>query len=178
MDSNERREQIKSILSCSKSAVSAGRLSERLGVSRQIIVGDVALLRASGCKIDATPRGYVLRAEDKLPVSADRAVIVSRHDSRRTEEELNILVDNGCKVIDVTVEHPVYGQLTGLLEIASRYDVRNFMSKIAKAGVHSLCELTDGVHIHTIEYTDEDAYKRALSELDAAGFLYKESRES
>ncbi len=176
MDSAERREQIKIILRQSRNAVSAGRLSERLGVSRQIIVGDVALLRASGCNIDATPRGYVMRPEDKLQTAADRAVIVSRHDSSRTEEELNILVDNGCRVIDVTVEHPVYGQLTGLLDIASRYDVRNFMSKVAEAGAHSLCELTDGVHIHTIEYTDEDAYKRALSELEAAGFLYTESR--
>ncbi len=175
MNSKERREKIKTILKKSKGAVSAGRLSERLGVSRQIIVGDVALLRASGCNIDATPRGYVMSADDKLK-AADRAVIVSRHDSAKTEEELNILVDNGCKVVDVTVEHPVYGQLTGLLDIASRYDVKSFMKRVAKAGAHSLCELTDGVHIHTIEYTDEDAYKGALSELERAGFLYTEGR--
>ncbi len=176
MDSKERREKIKTILKKSKGAVSAGRLSERLGVSRQIIVGDVALLRAAGCNIDATPRGYIMRTEDKLQSTADRAVIVSKHDSARTEEELNILVDNGCKVIDVTVEHPVYGQLTGLLDIASRYDVKSFIKRAAKVGAHSLSELTDGVHIHTIEYTDEDAYKRALSELKRAGFLYTESR--
>ncbi len=176
MDSKERREKIKTILKKSKGAVSAGRLSERLGVSRQIIVGDVALLRAAGCNIDATPRGYIMRTEDKLQSTADRAVIVSKHDSARTEEELNILVDNGCKVIDVTVEHPVYGQLTGLLDIASRYDVKSFIKRAAEAGAHSLSELTDGVHIHTIEYTDDDAYKRALSELKRAGFLYTESR--
>ncbi len=175
MDSKKRREQIRTILKKSKGAVSAGRLSERLGVSRQIIVGDVALLRASGCNIDATPRGYVMSTDDKLK-AADRAVIVSRHDSAKTEEELNILVDNGCKVVDVTVEHPVYGQLTGLLDIASRYDVKSFMKRVAEAGAHSLCELTDGVHIHTIEYTDEDAYKGALSELERAGFLYTEGR--
>ena len=174
MDSNARREQIKTILSQSTGAVSAGRLSGQLGVSRQIIVGDVALLRAAGCRIDATPRGYVMRQEDKPADGTKRAVIVSRHESSRTEEELNILVDNGCKVIDVTVEHPVYGQLTGLLDIASRYDVRNFMNKVAEAGAHSLCELTDGVHIHTIEYEDETAYKKALSELNAAGFIYRE----
>lgn len=173
MDSNERREKIRNILSISDTAVSAGKLSVQLGVSRQIIVGDVALLRASGCDIDATPRGYIMRHKAPAAEHTKRAIIVSRHESSRTEEELNILVDNGCKVLDVTVEHPVYGQLTGLLDISSRYDVKNFINKVAQADAHSLCELTDGVHIHTLEYTDEDAYKRAIEELAAAGFIYK-----
>ena len=174
MDSNERREEIKSILSKSHTAVSAGKLSKQLGVSRQIIVGDVALLRAAGCDIDATPRGYIIGRKDEPADGAKRAIIVSRHESSRTEEELNILVDNGCKVLDVTVEHPVYGQLTGLLDIASRYDVKNFINKVSKADAHSLCELTDGVHIHTLEYTDDDAYMRAVEELSSAGFIYRE----
>ncbi len=172
MDSNERREQIKNELEKSNTPISASKLSELCGVSRQIIVGDVALLRAAGCSIDATPRGYVMRHEKGYADKKNRALIVSRHESSRTEEELNILVDNGCRVVDVIVEHPVYGQLTGLLDISSRYDVRNFMKKVKGAGAHSLCELTDGVHIHTIEYTDEDAYKRAVEELNAGGFIY------
>ncbi len=174
MDSNERRDEIKNILTDSSTAVSAGVLSKKLGVSRQIIVGDVALLRASGCDIDATPRGYVLRHKATISNNVKRAIIVSKHEGSRTEEELNILVDNGCKVLDVTVEHPVYGQLTGILDLSSRYDVRNFINKVAKADAHSLCELTDGVHTHTLEYTDEEAYARAIEELTAAGFIYRE----
>lgn len=174
MDSNKRREDIKAILADSRTAVSAGVLSKKLGVSRQIIVGDVALLRASGCDIDATPRGYVMRHKTPVADKVKRAIIVSRHESSRTEEELNILVDNGCKVLDVTVEHPVYGQLTGLLDLANRFDVKNFIKKVAQADAHSLCELTDGVHTHTLEYTDEEAYARAIEELSTAGFIYKE----
>ena len=172
MDSNERREEIKKILGENTAAVSASRLSELLGVSRQIIVGDVALLRAAGSDIDATPRGYILRQKDSEEARAKRALIVCRHDNARTEEELNILVDNGCRVLDVIVEHPVYGQLTGLLDISSRYDVKNFMRKIREAGARSLCELTDGIHIHTVEYNDDDAYKRTIEELKEAGFIY------
>ncbi len=173
MDSNERREAIRKILSESSAAISAGKLSERLGVSRQIIVGDVALLRAAGCAIDATPRGYRLQQREAVR-GMKKAMIACRHESSRTEEELNILVDNGCRVLDVIVEHPVYGQLTGLLAIASRYDVKNFMKRVEMSAAHSLCELTDGLHIHTVEYADEDAYERALQELDAAGILFKE----
>ncbi len=58
--------------------------------------------------------------------------------------------------------------------MSSRYDVKNFIRKVAEADAHSLCELTDGVHIHTVEYTDEAAYRRALEELTAAGFIYAE----
>ena len=173
MDSNERREAIKKILSESSAAVSAGKLSERLGVSRQIIVGDVALLRAAGCAIDATPRGYRLQQREDAH-GMKKAMIACRHESSRTEEELNILVDNGCRVLDVIVEHPVYGQLTGLLAISSRYDVKNFMKRVEMSAAHSLCELTDGLHIHTVEYADEDAYERALQELDDVGILFKE----
>ena len=174
MDSNERREAIRKILGESSAAISAGKLSERLGVSRQIIVGDVALLRAAGCAIDATPRGYRLQLRDNDARGMKKAMIACRHESSRTEEELNILVDNGCRVLDVIVEHPVYGQLTGLLAIASRYDVKNFMKRVQMSAAHSLCELTDGLHIHTVEYADEDAYERALQELDDAGILFKE----
>ena len=173
MDSNKRRQQIKEKLKDATAPISATALAKELGVSRQIIVGDIALLRAAGEAIHATPRGYVLGHADG--VSSEKCQqIVCQHTDDKTEEELNIIVDYGCTALDVIVEHPVYGQLTGLLDIASRYDVRNFMNKIAEAGAHSLCELTDGVHIHTIEYEDEAAYKKALSELNAAGFIYRE----
>lgn len=171
MESSERREKIKEILRSSGIAVSAGRLAAELGVSRQIIVGDVALIRASGCDIDATPRGYILRGNGNAGVKRSR--IVSVHNDDRTEEELNICVDNGCKVVDVIVEHPVYGQLTGMLDISSRYDVRNFMRKITESDAHSLCELTDGIHIHTLEYRDDEAFERTVRELKDAGFIFE-----
>ncbi len=173
MDSSNRRENIIKVLRTAASPISASKLAERFGVSRQIIVGDIALIRASGIEIDATPRGYILHDHEEIPVK--RTQIVCVHTTAQTEEELNICVDNGCKVIDVIVEHPVYGQLTGLLDIANRYDVKNFMQKSKKAAAHSLFELTDGIHIHTLEYKDEESVARVIAELNVAGILYQES---
>ena len=172
MDSSERREQIIRLLNEAASPKSAGRLAAQLGVSRQIIVGDVALLRASGIDIDATPKGYVLKTA--AHPAAKRSRIVCIHNNSATENELNICVDNGCRVIDVIVEHPVYGQLTGMLDIATRYDVRNFIRISSESDAHALFELTNGIHIHTIEYTDDEAFERTVKELEEAGFIYSE----
>lgn len=173
-NAEERRNLIKSILAGAGSAVSAASLAEKLGVSRQIIVGDIALLRAAGCEIEATARGYVDRSSAKEK-KVNRCRVVCQHQDTETEKELQILVDNGCRVIDVMVEHPVYGQLTGLLNIASRYDIKCFLQKVSQSEAHSLCELTDGIHLHTIEYPDEETLKRTLAELRESGILYEES---
>ena len=92
------------------------------------------------------------------------------------ERELNILVDNGCYVVDVVVEHPVYGQLTGELRLASRYDVRQFAERLASEGAPPLSTLTGGVHLHTLLCPDEAAYTRACKELEAAGLLFNNNQ--
>lgn len=171
MDSNKRRQQIKEKLKDATAPISATALAKELGVSRQIIVGDIALLRAAGEAIHATPRGYVLGHADG--VSSEKCQqIVCQHTDDKTEEELNIIVDYGCTALDVIVEHPVYGQLTGTLDISSRYDVKSFLEKVKNAEAHSLCELTDGIHLHTIRYPDEDCFTQMVQALKAAGFLY------
>ena len=60
MRAEERRQAIRELLQNSKQPVSASVLAARFAVSRQIIVGDIALLRAAGADISATPRGYVI----------------------------------------------------------------------------------------------------------------------
>ena len=169
MDSTTRKNNILKILNQASGPVSATALAKELGVSRQIIVGDVALLRASGCDINATPRGYIIASA----ATSNRTRIVCQHTDTDTKKELTVMVDNGCHVIDVIVEHPVYGQLTGLLNIASRYDIKVFLQKVASSDAHSLCELTDGIHIHTIEYPDKDSLERTILELKEAGFIYE-----
>lgn len=148
--------------------MSASSLAAELNVSRQIIVGDIALLRAGGAEISATPRGYVLpRATDGIT-----RTIACRHTLEQTGTELDILVDNGCTVLDVIVEHPVYGQLTGQLHLSSRYDVGQFLQKVSRSGARPLSALTGGVHLHTILCPDEAAWHRVRAALDQAGFLY------
>ena len=118
MEAAARRQAILDRLRTADRPVSASSLAAELNVSRQIIVGDIAILRAGGAEISATPRGYVLpRATDGIT-----RTIACRHTLEQTGTELDILVDNGCTVLDVIVEHPVYGQLTGQLQISSRYD--------------------------------------------------------
>lgn len=162
-----RREKILRLLESAKGPVSANRLAEHFGVSRQIIVGDVALLRASGAAVSATPRGYVLGQENGEIIHT----VACCHAPEQTERELNIMVDNGCTVRDVIVEHPIYGQLTGQLELKSRYDVRQFLNRSARGDVMPLSALTAGIHLHTLLCPDEASYARVLQELEEAGLL-------
>ena len=167
MEAASRRQAILDRLRTADRPVSASALAAGLNVSRQIIVGDIALLRAGGAEISATPRGYVLpRATDGIT-----RTIACRHTLAQTGQELDILVDNGCTVLDVIVEHPVYGQLTGQLQISSRYDVEQFLARICDSDAAPLSMLTDGLHLHTLCCPNEDAYTRACAALKAAGLL-------
>ena len=167
MEAASRRQAILDRLRTADRPVSASALAAGLNVSRQIIVGDIALLRAGGAEISATPRGYVLpRATDGIT-----RTIACRHTLAQTGQELDILVDNGCTVLDVIVEHPVYGQLTGQLQISSRYDVEQFLARIRDSDAAPRSMLTGGLHLHTLCCPNEDAYTRACAALKAAGLL-------
>lgn len=171
MNAETRRQKILSELKTSSSPISAGRLASMLGVSRQIIVGDVALLRAYGEDISATPRGYVLSGgrEERLV-----RTVACCHGGEDMEKELNIMVDNGCTVKDVIVEHPIYGQITGNLQLSSRYDVHQFAQLSQEKDAMPLSYLTDGLHLHTLLCPDEETYERVCAQLRKAGFLLDE----
>ena len=169
MRAEERRQAIQDILQHSPQPVSAGTLAARFSVSRQIIVGDVALLRAAGADISATPRGYVIQ---KFPSGLIRQV-ACRHNGAEMETELNAMVDQGCTVLDVIVDHPIYGQLTGPLQISNRYEVSQFIERCKKA--EPLSSLTDGIHLHTLSCPDEAAFERTKSALRALRVLLEEN---
>ena len=171
MTTKERQKAILSYLRDESTPVSATTLAKLMGVSRQIIVGDIALLRAAGLDIVATPRGYKLGETTGLI----RAV-ACLHTAGQTEAELLTMVDHGCTVIDVVVDHPIYGQLTGQLSLASRYDVGQFVEKIRETV--PLSALTGGVHLHHLRCPDEEAYRRVCQELDKLGVLYTQNGET
>ena len=168
----ERRNEILRTLSFSSEPVKAASFAEHFCVSRQIIVGDVALLRAEGHKILPTPQGYIL--EQRAPAEGNTAVVACRHSSEETLDELYIIVDNGGKVIDVTVEHPVYGELHGLLNIENRFDAEQFCNRLADTNALTLSSLTDGIHLHTIGYRDREALERIRTALSKKGYLLNE----
>lgn len=168
--SETRRSQLVEYLNTAKTPVSASTLAAHFGISRQVIVGDIALLRASGEGISATPRGYII---NKIPAGLRRTVACI-HCCEDTARELNIMVDNGCTVVDVTVEHPIYGQISGQLCLSSRYDVSQFVARLSLADAPPLSSLTGGVHLHTLICPNEAAYKRVCAQLKAEGLLFAE----
>lgn len=167
MDGATRRQKIQEELSLAHRPISAAALARQLGVSRQIIVGDVALLRAAGADISATPRGYVLRQETPGIIRT----VACRHTAEEMATELNAMVDQGCTVLDVIVEHPIYGQLTGPLQLSSRYDVQQFVARCRQAEATPLSLLTEGIHLHTLSCPDAAHYHSVLEALQQMGFL-------
>lgn len=164
MEAQMRREEIARRLEQAEGPVSATALAKEFSVSRQIIVGDVALLRASGLDIAATPRGYVLPAG----VGGLRFTVATNHTGAQMEAELNAIVDQGGTVLDVIVEHPIYGQITAPLRLSSRFEVGQFVERCTRSDAAPLSVLTDGVHLHTVVCQDaacEQRVKHALRDL-------------
>jgi transcriptional regulator of NAD metabolism len=168
MDTGERRQHILRILYEAKQPITGSELAARFEVSRQVIVQDMAVLRAGGEEIQASPQGYYLY---RHAPENHRAVVAVRHRPEQTEDELTGLVDVGVEVVDVIVEHPIYGEQRGILHIACREDVRQFMQRLKETGAHLLSELTDGLHLHTLEARRPEQLDRARELLRDRGYL-------
>ncbi|NCB63159.1 MAG: transcription repressor NadR [Clostridia bacterium] len=170
MEANERREAVAALLRDNVAPISATALAQQFSVSRQLIVGDIALLRARGEDIAATPRGYLIPRDG----GGVFKTLTCRHSGADLERELNLMVDQGCTVVDVAIEHPVYGLITGGLHLSSRYDVGEFIRKVREEDATPLSALTGGTHLHTLRCPDEAAFERVRRALDEAGFLARE----
>jgi len=167
MNGEERRISILEELGKASSPISATKLASKYSVTRQIIVADIALLRASGQPISAKSRGYVLEGK----VDGLRKMIAVKHGKDDVTSEFYAVIDNGGKIIDVIVEHPVYGKISAELNISSRYEADEFVKKMSLSGVNPLSLLTEGMHLHTIVASDEDTYERIINKLSELGIL-------
>ena len=171
MDSKQRRNFILTEIKQNTKPLSASLLAKKFQVSRQIIVGDVALLRAAGNQIIATPRGYILEnAKESEGIIKTIAVI---HTLDKLEDELYTIIDCGGSVIDVIVEHPLYGQLCGKLHLTSRFDVDEFINNVNTFKATPLSYLTNGLHLHTIQCKNEQVFHRIENALKEKGLLYE-----
>lgn len=164
-----RREEIKKLLNSSDRPLSGGRLAERFQVSRQVVVQDIALLRANGLDIISTNRGYVLQ---KQQVQHQRVFKVC-HTEEETEKELNLVVDLGGRFLDVFVYHRAYGLIRTELKIRSRHDVAAYMEEISSGKSRELLNITSGYHYHTIEADSEEILDLIQERLQGMGFLAK-----
>lgn len=167
MTAAQRRSAIYDRLTHATAPISAAALAQRYQVTRQVVVGDIALLRAEGRSITATPRGYMIPAETGL-----KRTIACTHSAEDTQRELFAMVDCGCTVVDVVVEHPVYGQLTAPLALSSRYDVEQFIHRMSVSRAQPLSALTGGVHLHTLSCPSEEVFAHLKATLSDMGMLY------
>ena len=167
MNGEERRTAIMDELGKCSSPISASSLANKYSVTRQIIVADIALLRAAGHPITAKNRGYVLDGKSDGLIKR----IAVKHGKDAVANEFYAIVDNGGRVIDVIVEHSIYGRISAELNICSRYDADEFVRRISETGATPLSFLTEGMHLHTIDAKDEKTYERIISKLTELGIL-------
>jgi uncharacterized protein len=169
---DERRNWILEQLKESGTPITGSELAAKTKVSRQVIVGDITLLKAKNEPIIATSQGYMyLKASSPVPLV--ERTIACTHSPELTEEELILLVDHGVTVKDVKIEHPVYGDLTASIMVSNRQEVQQFMKRISETKASFLSELTDGFHLHTISATSEELLDNAENALLLANFLIK-----
>ncbi|HWT75658.1 MAG TPA: transcription repressor NadR [Mobilitalea sp.] len=170
MEGSKRREQLVKILREATEPVSGGELSRLLGVSRQVIVQDIALIRASDINIFSTTRGYLIYHSERPIV---KRIFKVKHSTEQIEDELCTIVDKGGKILDVQVKHEIYGEIGTALIIRNRQDVYDFVKKVNERKIVPLKELTDGLHQHTIEADSEATLDRIERALEEKGYLLK-----
>lgn len=171
MNSKERRTYIEELLNKSEIPIKGSKLAKEMGVTRQVIVKDIAILRAEGHKIIATPEGYLISKDEKNIV---KRVLALSHKSENIKDELETIVKFGGIIEDVIIEHAVYGELRGMLMIKNLYDIQNFVKKLKKYNAEPLLILTAGIHLHTISAENEEAINNIIKELKIKGYLISE----
>lgn len=166
----ERRNFILRWLKDSNEPLTGQFLAEKTNVSRQVIVQDISLLKAKNEPIIATSSGYIYLNENGATYPYKK-IIACHHLPQNSKEELLILVDHGIFVRDVIIEHSIYGELTASLMIKNRRDVNEFINKMERTNASYLSDLTDGVHLHTVEAETLEQLNDAVNALQDAGFL-------
>ena len=166
MKVQERRNAIVNLLLSEQEAISGSALSERFGVSRQIIVQDITILKGMGYDILSTHSGYIMQ---KSPLK--ERVLKIHHTTEQTEDELSLIVGLGGTVVDVFVWHKVYGKMAAKLNIFSDLQIKQFIEGVRTGKSAELMTITGGYHYHTIRAGSEEVLKRIEKALEERGYL-------
>lgn len=173
MENQERRKKILEMLKEATKPVTGTEMAQVCQVSRQIIVGDIALLRASGTPVISTPQGYQLQQVSPYGVQES---FLCKHGPEKVEAELNSIVDNGGVVHNVVVEHEVYGFLEGELNLKSRRDVQLYLQKMRATRAPLLSSISEGVHTHLVAASTPEDMEAVRKALETLGVLYEEKK--
>ena len=168
MNTAQRRTEILKLLQQEEKPVAARAMASQFGVSRQVIVQDMAVIRASTPGILSTTRGYVLQHDKDIACTREFKV---RHGQEHAAEELNLIVDCGGRVKNISISHRVYGRVTAEMDIRSRQDVNEFVQAINNSHSSVLSSATSGYHYHLIEASSQERLDLIGEQLKKAGFL-------
>ena len=169
MKAQERRKSIINLLLSEDRPIPGGELSEKCGVSRQIIVQDIAVLKGQGFDILSTHNGYIIQ---KSPLK--ERVFKVKHSTEQTEDELNTIVELGGTVVDVFVWHKVYGKMVAPLNIFSSLQIKQFIEGVRTGKSTELMNITGGYHYHTVRAEKEDLLERIAEALSEKGYIAPE----
>lgn len=169
MKVNDRRTAIINLLISSPTSVSGGELAEKFGVSRQIIVQDITVLKGLGHDILSTHNGYILQKS----AFAER-IFKMKHTKEQTEDELTTIVTLGGTVADVFVWHKVYGKVSAPLNIFSLMHVKQFIEGVRSGKSSELMDITGGYHYHTVRAENEKTLDAIFAELNKKGYIAPE----
>lgn len=168
MEREERLCRIEEMLKSAQEPISGAALAEELGVSRQAIVQDMAILRNRGLSIRSTPRGYLFERERTPKV---RRILAVRHRREEVYDELVTIVNLGGRVLDVIVDHPIYGEIRGNIEVSTKEEVARFVNILESSNTEPLLQLSKGFHLHTVEADDEGTLSAIEKALQEKGYL-------
>lgn len=166
MEGVVRRQEILSCLENSERPINGTALAKKFNISRQIIVQDIAILRAENHPILSTNRGYLLQKTDFIH---HRTFCVKHDWEKEMEAELNTIVDYGGQVKNTIVEHDIYGEISVEMYLKSRKDVEEFLEQFRATGSLPLTSLTGGIHFHTVTADSEEDLDRIEGALKKLG---------
>ena len=173
MNGIQRREKLVQLLMSSDSPLSGTVLARQLQVSRQVIVQDIALMRAENHNILSTNKGYLCRP-DAARTSQPKRVFFVRHTTEQVLDEFLTVIDLGGRILDVAVEHELYGPIRADLLIESRADAGDFVRRLAACRDNPLKVLTDDCHFHTVTAPTEKLLDLIEAELREKDYLETE----
>ena len=170
MTGEERRKQILQLLKEEDSPLSGTSLANEFHVSRQVIVQDIALMRAENHDILSTNRGYIYR-RDEASSALPKRVFYVRHSTEQVFDEFMTILELGGKILDVVVEHEIYGQIRVDLLIETDCDAREFHERLCNSKDNPLKILTDDCHYHTVAAPSQKLLDLISQALDDKGYL-------
>ncbi|MBE7088535.1 MAG: transcription repressor NadR [Clostridiales bacterium] len=166
MKAEVRRREILSLIGNVEVPLTASVLKEKFKVSRQVIVKDIAVLRANGYDIIATNKGYILSTKSTV-----KRVFKCRHTFEEMVEEGFLIIDCGGRIDEVFVNHRVYGRISARIDLTNRMHVEELYRSLFSGASKPLMSVTDGYHYHTVSANSEQALNEIEKKLKDRGFL-------